>query len=173
MCKMKWRILVRVLALVAISSLLFATSALAGSVLLQGPSPAADLGALLAQLAGLVGITSFIAMLVNAGKAFGLVTDDWGGIITTGLDTIALVGLWVLNILRPEWIAKIDSVAAVLAQLGIYLITLIVAIGVSKFTHAVLRGFPVIGYSYSYIRRKQLSAACSVDMPPANKPTCK
>lgn len=145
-----------VLVLVTAFSLSFAYTVMAAP-LVQTTSPF-DLTALIEQLASLAGIGAFFSMLVNAIKTFNLVPPDQAGNLQTGVTILALVILWVLNIFRPEWITKVDSIAGVLAQFGVYVIALIISVGGGKLSHAVLRGFPLIGHSTTLSEQKALSS---------------
>ena len=109
-----------------------------------------ELNDLLLQLGTLAGFGALVAVLVNLGKQAGLVKDGQAPIYSTGLNLAGLVALFVLKVFVPaQDVGQLDSVAAGLAQALAALAGLIVQLGGAKAAHALLRGFPVIGKSYS------------------------
>jgi hypothetical protein len=111
-----------------------------------------DVNGLVAQFAVLAGVAAFIAMLLNAFKSFGWLPDGIAAQVSVGLNLVGIVVLFLLDVFKPELVAKVDNIAGILAQIGVYLIALVIASGISKFTHYALRGFPVIGFSYTLKR---------------------
>lgn len=109
-----------------------------------------DLNALVIQLAALAGLGALIAALVNVGKQIGLVKDGTAQAWSTGLNLAALVGLFALNFFAPNAdIAQLDGLAGQLAQWLTISAGLFVQLKGAQAGHAVLRGVPLIGKSYS------------------------
>src|SRR5512135_2526371 len=108
-----------------------------------------DLNGLVQQLASLGGVAALITVVVNALKTSGVVKDGDAPTWTTGFNVLALGVLFVGHVDGFTNFDKIDAVAATLAQLGAFLLALLLQIGTSKITHFLLRGVPVIGHSFS------------------------
>ena len=145
-----------VFALAAMLMLVLAPAAFAAPPF-QTSSPVTDPGALVQQLASLAGVMALITFLVNASKTFGWVPDGEAGTVQGGLSLLAMVGLWVLDVFRPNLVTQVDSVAAILAQLGAYLITLVGAVLFGKLVHFAVRGLPLIGYSHTVEDARKLA----------------
>lgn len=109
-----------------------------------------DIQALVTQLAALGGVAALIAFLVNALKKFGVVKDGDAKAWVAGFNLAALVGLFLLNTFAPSTdIVKVDSLAGLLSQLGVYVLAFVVQLGVTGKTNDMVVGTPVIGFSYS------------------------
>lgn len=107
-----------------------------------------DLNSLLAQLAALGGVAAFITFLVNALKQFGVVKDGDALNWVTGLNLVALVGLFVAHIVGFN-VTGLDTILATLAQIGTMLLALLLQVGVSRVAHTLVKGTWVIGKSFS------------------------
>lgn len=129
----------------------FFLSITAAPVAAQTPDnpPAADTG-LLVQLGGVAGFAALVALLIDALKRFGIVKDDQAQVWSAGLNLLLLAGLLAVRVYRPDMdIKTYDTQAQALAQTGMVLLGYFVQLAASKGTHAIMRGFPVIGTSFS------------------------
>lgn len=105
---------------------------------------------LLVQFLALGGVAALIAVLVNLGKSFGLVSDGTADIWSTGLNLVGLLVLFVLKIVAPNIsLPNVDKTAATIAQLLTLVLQLFFQFGVSKVAYASIRGVPVIGKSFT------------------------
>ena len=108
---------------------------------------------LVAQLGMLAGVGALISVVVNVGKAAGVVTDGTAGNWSLGLNVAALAVLAALRIFRPdlgpEAIGAADQVAATLAQVVTLALGLFLQLRGAQFGHTTLRGAPFIGKSFS------------------------
>ena len=102
-------------------------------------------------LLSLGGVASLNTMLVNLGKLLEFVKDgkaqDW----QRGLNTLALVGLFVIGTWFPNVdIFRIDEFAAQIANLGIALIGVLpMMFKISGGVHDTVRGLKIVGKSRS------------------------
>ena len=125
-----------------------------------------DLNGLVQQLASLGGVAALITVVVNALKTFGVVKDGDAPTWTTGFNVLALGALFVGHVVGLTNFDKIDAVAATLAQLGTFLLALLLQIGTSKITHLLLRGVPVIGHSFSRSNLRSVQNQFAVGQAP-------
>lgn len=137
---------------------------------LQGAEPAApDFQAFVAWALSTVltlgGFAALLTFLVNAGKQFNIVQDGWAPKIVAGGNLLVFVALIALKIFRPDSVAQylgiFDQTSAALAQVGTIILGFLLQMGVSRRTHAEVKGFPLIGTSLT-LKSLQGSAA-----PPA------
>lgn len=105
---------------------------------------------LVAQLMAMGGLSALVAFLVNAGKQFGLVKDGEAMKYVTGLNLLALVGLFLAQTFYPALdIAKTDDAFGMVAKIGAMVLLFVLQMGISGKTNQVVTGAPVIGYSHS------------------------
>jgi hypothetical protein len=129
---------------------LLLTLALPQIALAAGPSPEVPaLPDLVAQFLSLVGIGAFITVAINAGKTIGLVKDGTAPVWSTGLNLLGLVILFGLHVIGYTDFGTIDQGAATLAQLGTLVLALLVQMGAGRWAYGLVKGVPVIGYSYT------------------------
>lgn len=105
---------------------------------------------LLKLAAGLAGITALATVGINIAKAQGWLPDGKAPDVQAG---VALLVIFVgygsrLFGVELDW-AKIDSVAATLAQLGGLLVVLVGQLGLGKIFHAAVKGVKLIGFSHT------------------------
>ena len=96
----------------------------------------------------LIGYGALIAMLVNVGKGVGIVKDGMAKVWVTGLNLLLVIALYVAGVYGFD-LAGSDSLAGALADLGALAFVVVVQLGGSGLTHAVVRGSPVLGVSHS------------------------
>ncbi len=109
--------------------------------------------ALFAQFLALGGVASVVSMLVNFGKAFGIVKDGDALNWTTGLNLVGLCLLFVAHLAGVTDFGQIDQSLATVAQLGALVLALVLQVGVSRLTHVFVRGAELfklpIGFSHT------------------------
>jgi uncharacterized protein involved in response to NO len=114
-----------------------------------------DITLIVSQLVSLIGVGALGAAIVNVLKAVGVVKDGQAGVWQTGLQVLALAGLFYLNVFRPDEVAallpQLDAFAAGLAQTLTMLAGLFVQIGGAQWAHGVLKrlGLPLLSKSFS------------------------
>lgn len=108
-----------------------------------------NIGDLLAQLIALGGIAALIAVIVDGLKQFGVVKDGDAATWSTAFNVLALVVLFALKVFKPDLIPQADSLAKSIAQLGVVILALLSQFGVSKATHMLLLGVPLVNKSFS------------------------
>lgn len=112
------------------------------------PAPV-DLPGLLAMFLSLAGIGAFFAVLINVGKKAGWVKDGDAPAWSMGLNLLGMIALWIVKQFFPSVdVLNVDSIAGQLAQIMTLILGLVVQFAASKGTHAVVKGMPLIGYSY-------------------------
>lgn len=114
---------------------------------------------LLALLLSLGGFGGFIAFLVNALKAFNIVKEETTTYWITGFNLLGLVVLFALGIFKPDMIAPADKLLAALAQVGMIVLGLLFPNAISRATHALFRGVPLVGTSFSLNRQRAAALA--------------
>ena len=109
-----------------------------------------DIGILVSQLGALAGVGALVAVLVNIGKAAGLVKDGQAQNYSTGINLAALVALFGLKVFAPQVdVANLDATAAQVAQVAITVFGLLAQLYGAKWAHGALAGVPLFGKSYS------------------------
>jgi len=104
-------------------------------------------------LGSLGGFSTLIAFIVNLLKSTGVIKDGSAGNVSTGLDLLALVILYLTGIYAPGAnLGVFSQIAASIAQLGILVLPLFgIGMATTSFLgHKAIRGFPILGKSYSY-----------------------
>lgn len=152
-----------------VTVILMAYAALTGAPIQQlseGVSQV-DVTSLLAMLLSLTGFGAFVSFAVDALKQFGYVEDGTSQNWTTLLNLIGLVGLFLLNIFNPALVKPTDAVLAALAQVGLIALGLLFPNAISRVTHVLFRGVPVIGTSFSVKAARAMARAA---MAPQVKP---
>lgn len=105
---------------------------------------------LLEGFVALAGVAALMAVLINAGKAIGLVKDGFAPTWSLLLNLIAFVAFVLTRIFVPELdIAGADATAAELANILTAILAFVAQLGVSKGANAIVRGQPVVGFSHS------------------------
>lgn len=115
-----------------------------------------DVAMLLKLLASCVGYGALVSVVVNILKFFKVVQDDTANSWLLGFQLLGIVLLFVAQFIPGVDIPKIDLIMGGLAELLTLVLALLISIGASRFTHAMVRGMPVIGKSYSYERMRQV-----------------
>ena len=103
------------------------------------------------EVAAMGGIALLITVLVNVLKFFNVVKDGDAPKWTGGLTLVAVLALYVTRLFIPAFDPTgIDATLFEVACVGQYILTYVLSLGISKLSHATLRGIPVIGKSYTY-----------------------
>lgn len=109
-----------------------------------------ELNDLVTQLGALAGFGALVAVVVNLLKQAGVVADGQAGTWSAGLNLVGLVALFVLRVFAPaQDVGQLDGVAAGIAQALQAVAALVIQLGGAKAAHALLRGVPAVGKSYS------------------------
>ena len=100
----------------------------------------------LALLAGLAGLGGLISVLVNVLKLLGVAHDGTAERWVQGLNLVAFVAVSVVYFLnvQVDW-AWVDSILVFATTFLGFIVQLLG----SKATYSVVKGMPIIGYSYS------------------------
>jgi hypothetical protein len=123
------------------------------------PAPVVDIGLLVAELAGMAGVSGAIALLINIGKTLGWVKDGQSQTISAVINFIVLGALLAARIFTPNLnIGQIDQGIQNFVAVGATVFAYIVQLFASQKTHEVVTGVPVIGKSFTLERTKQLEA---------------
>jgi len=105
---------------------------------------------LLQMLVQLGGVGALIAVVVNVLKTTGVVKDGQAGMVSAGLNLLALAALFGVQVWKPETdLVWLDSQAGALATLLTTVFGYIWQIVAAKMTHKALSGTPVVGKSYT------------------------
>jgi len=121
----------------------------------EAPAEPVTFEGLCQELAGLGGFAAVFALIVNIGKVVKIngnpiVKDGAAPIWITGMNVAALFALYFMKLYSPNVdIGAIDTMGSKIAEIGVMILTLVLQIGVSQFTHARFKNVPLIGKSYS------------------------
>jgi Mg2+/Co2+ transporter CorB len=109
-----------------------------------------SLEALLTLVMSLAGVGSLVAVLVNIGKAVGLVKDGQAPMYTTGAGLLVMVILFIAGIIKPDFdVAGTDTVVGQVAQILSMIFSLVWPLISARLTHNAIKGTPILGKSYS------------------------
>ncbi len=145
---------VLIITLVTLITLALPTAAFAQA---GEPAEAGGMEVLLAQWVGLTGFAGLIALLINVLKSVGVVKEGQAGNWSTGLNLLGLIGLYALRFYRPEIDpGAIDIQVKTFVDFGMVVFSFILQLISAKGMHALVRGAPVIGKSYSLERAEAL-----------------
>jgi len=98
----------------------------------------------------LAGVAALIALVINVLQHFPLGEDGKAQSWSAALNLIAMAVFLGLKIYNPQVdLAGIDAEIAKVAQMALIILGYVAQLGISKGTHAALRGVPVLGKSYS------------------------
>ena len=135
-----------VISLMVLFSLAFTIAPQANS---QEVVPVDPLAGLPGQLGALGGIAALIPILVSLGKVFGLVKDGQSKDWVTGLNLLAMTGLFIAQLAGySHLIPIIDTQAGVFAKLMTSLLLFAGQVGISSLTYQQLRG-SLLGFSFN------------------------
>jgi hypothetical protein len=104
---------------------------------------------LIIQFGTLVGVAALVAALVNVAKVFGL-PDGYAPNLSAGLSLVAFAVLVALKMFEPSVdVSALDSKAADVAGLVLYILGFVMQMGLPAQFHKLLSGggVPVIGTS--------------------------
>ena len=108
-----------------------------------------DLTPYLEVLATLAGFAALFAVVINALKFFGVLSDGQAPTLSLILN-FGLLGLVIASKLFGFDILKLDNYANIIASFIAALLALVMPPAVSRLTHKVLRKrVPVLGFSHS------------------------
>jgi hypothetical protein len=124
-----------------------------------------SLDQIMTTLASLGGVAAFFTVLVNILKTVGIIKDGQAVNVVTVLNFVGAGIIIVLQLLgKIDLLPIIDSTAGTIAQIAMLVFGLVWQLIVSKQTHEVLRGFPLIGKSFSADREKAFTLSAAVEM---------
>jgi hypothetical protein len=114
---------------------------------------------LLAVFVTLAGVSALVAVLINIGKAFGIVKDGTAGnwsLVLNGIFFVVMVALGLFAKVTPQ---QFDQVAQQVATILIAVLGLVTQFGLTNKFHDVVSGahIPLLGYSHS--SKLELAAA--------------
>lgn len=96
------------------------------------------------------GSATFIAALINSGKAFGIVPDGAAPKASLLLNVVLFVGVALAGVFAPTLdLVKIDGIAGELAQVLTLLLGIGTQLGLTKRIAEQIKGLPFIGFSHS------------------------
>lgn len=114
------------------------------------------IGSLVGQLMGLVGFGGLLALLINVLKYFGAIKDGQATTYATGLNILGLIGLYVLRIFKPDFdLSGLDAQMQSFVTVGTAVFAFVIQMASSKGIHALIKGVPVIGKSFTQDRLKR------------------
>lgn len=115
---------------------------------------------LFAQFMALGGIGALLALLINVGKAFGIVKDGDAPKWSAGLNLAGVAALFILRIVKPGFdLAPADSAVGAFVAAISPLVGWIISTITSKATHAKLAGVPLVGTSFTQRYEEVVKAA--------------
>jgi hypothetical protein len=136
---------------------IFLTGCAAGVPLLQGVN--LDLGVLVQfvlELITLGALSALVMLMINIGKAVGLVKDGTADKWSMMLSLAVLVGAIVLKVFNPDLLAS--SIYETVNYIIYVAVVVFAFVGIQLPTAATIyeyvRGLPFIGYSYSSEKKK-------------------
>ena len=102
-------------------------------------------------VAGMSGLSAFVAVLLNVGKKMGIVKDGQAPVWSACINLIVLIALFAARVFNINVDAsRLNELFAGLAQIGSVILTYLASLAVSRLTHTFLRGAPLIGTSYTH-----------------------
>lgn len=108
------------------------------------------LESILAIVLSLGGVAAFIAALVNAGKAVGLVQDGQAPTYSLLANVVLFVVVAIVGVFAPATDLKgLDGLAEQFAEVLVLLLGIATQLGLTKQFAQILKGLPVIGFSHS------------------------
>ena len=121
---------------------------------------APDFNSIVMEVLALAGFAALVAVVINAGKYFGWIKDGdavkWSG----GLNLVGILALFITRLFLPDFnTAGINATLFTIATVASYILSYVMSLGISKLTHTVVTGIPVIGKSYTYDAAKAAAAA--------------
>lgn len=111
------------------------------------------LESILAIVLSLGGVAAFIAALVNAGKAVGVVQDGQAPTYSLLANVVLFVVVALVGVFAPTTDLKgLDGIAKQLADILILVLGLATQLGLTKQFAQILKGLPLIGFSHSDVK---------------------
>lgn len=99
---------------------------------------------------GMAGLAAVFAVLINIAKSAGILPDGEASKVSTILNMVAMIVVFVLSTWFPEIdLAIVDQKAAFIAQFIGFVSQFVVEFGLTKLAHVALKGAPVLGFSHS------------------------
>lgn len=99
--------------------------------------------------AALAGFGAMISLIVNVGKAVGIIKDGQAQTWVTGMNLLLVAGLYVGGLVGYD-LAGLDGMAGSLAEIGIAVFSFMIQMKGSQQFHWQVRGTPMIGKSFSF-----------------------
>lgn len=119
-----------------------------------------DLSTMVAQFTLLAGFGALVAVVVNAGKQFGVVKDGQAPAYTLVINLAGFIVFVIVRLFQPDVdVPATDPLFQQIAQILVLVLGLVGQLGVTKVANLAVRGQPVIGFSYTL--QKQKAAARS------------
>lgn len=104
----------------------------------------------IAQVATLAGFAALISILVNVAKWFKWIPDGVAPKIVAGANVLLVLVIYFLRVFHINYdVAGLDPQMQEVASLLSFVLSFVIDLGVSKGTHQMVKGLPVIGKSYS------------------------
>lgn len=104
----------------------------------------------LAIVLSLGGVASLIAVLVNAGKAVGIVKDGQAPTYSLLANVVLFVVVALVGVFAPATnLGEYDGIAKQVAEILVLVLGLATQLGLTKQFASLLKGLPVIGFSHS------------------------
>ena len=107
------------------------------------------------QVAALVGFSMLITLLINVAKWIGWVKEGYADKVAAGANLILILVVYGFKLFKPEFdFMTLDPIVQEAATVGTLIFTYILQLFGGQLTHAVVRGLPVVGKSYSLEREE-------------------
>ena len=105
----------------------------------------------LVQFAALAGFAAFASMLIGALKLFGVISDGNSAKWSLGINFVGIMALYVYKLFVPATplVGSIDSDLAEAATVGLFVVSFVGQLGISKLTYFVTKNLPVIGFTHN------------------------
>lgn len=109
-----------------------------------------DLQTLLPQFMSLAGFAGLVAVLINAGKQFGIVKDGQAPTYSLLANLAGFAVLVLVRVFAPQVDPlQADTSIASIAQILVLALGLFAQLGSAKLVNNGVKGLPLIGYSHS------------------------
>lgn len=111
------------------------------------------------EVAALVGFAMLITLLINVAKWIGWIKEGYADKVAAGANLILILVVYGFKLFKPEFdFLALDPIVQEAATVGTLIFTYILQLFGGQLTHAVVRGLPIVGKSFSQEREEFLES---------------